>query len=83
MIEEVLPLVFLKIPKRLENSISRNRFSLYVDCGDIDEPGIYTLPLLVKLSINNVSLIKIEPPSVEVTVEKKLETDVSEKDTAD
>jgi YbbR domain-containing protein len=83
LIEEVIPSVFFKIPKRLENSISRNKFSLYVDCGDIEEPGIYSLPLLVKLNINSVSLIKIEPPSAEVTVEKKQDADVSAEDTAD
>ena len=81
--EEILPLVSLKIPKRLENSVSRDRFSLYVDCEGIDEPGIYTLPLFVKLNIDNVSLIKIEPPSAEVTVEKKTETDSSEESLTD
>ncbi|HEB30166.1 MAG TPA: hypothetical protein ENI15_04740 [Spirochaetes bacterium] len=71
LIEDVFTSVFFKIPKRLENSISWNKFSLYVDCGGIDDPGTYSLPLLVELNINNVSLVKIEPPSVEVTVEKK------------
>jgi hypothetical protein len=82
LIEDVFPSVFLKIPKRLENRISGNNFSLFVDCVEIEEPGTYLLPLLVKLNINDVSLIKIEPPSVEVSVEIKQDVDVQEENTA-
>jgi YbbR domain-containing protein len=68
-VEDVSPTVFLKIPKRLENSISGKDFSLYVDCKEIEQPGKYPLTLLVELKISDVSLIRIEPPSVEVTAD--------------
>ena len=37
------------------------------------------MPLLVELNLDNVSLIKIEPSSAEVIVEKKRDTDVPDK----
>ena len=36
---------------------------------DVDEPGTFTLPIHFETDIIDVSLIKIEPQSVDVTVE--------------
>ncbi|MCK5569363.1 MAG: hypothetical protein KAJ15_06575, partial [Spirochaetes bacterium] len=69
IIEDATALVLLKIPKRIEGSISREKLNLYVDCMDVDEPGTFTLPIHFETDIIDVSLIKIEPWSVDVTVE--------------
>ncbi len=69
IIEDATALVLLKIPKRIEGRISREKLNLYVDCMDVDEPGTFTLPIHFETDIIDVSLIKIEPWSVDVTVE--------------
>lgn len=69
IIEDATASVVLKITKRIERSISRAKLSLYVDCMDVDEPGTFPLPIQFETDIIDVSLIKIEPRSVDVTVE--------------
>lgn len=61
--------VLIKIPKRIERSISLEKLGLYADCADIDEPGIFPLLIHFETDIDDISLIKIEPQSVDVTVE--------------
>lgn len=65
--------VLIKIPKRIERSISREKLGLYVDCVDIDEPGTFPLLIHFETDIDDISLIKIEPRSVDVIVEIKPE----------
>jgi YbbR domain-containing protein len=62
--------VLLRIPLRLERDLSATQVYAYVDCGAITEPGEYDLPLSLESDVAGVTLVKMEPPSVEVRVKE-------------
>jgi len=63
--------VLVKLPKRLEKELVRETVTAVVECGDVEEAGMYHLPVLVDSKIEGASFINYEPRSVEVTVEKQ------------
>ncbi len=60
--------VLLKLPKRKERDFSENLVYIYVDCADIDKPGMYHLPLLFRSEREDITLVKIEPETAPVEI---------------
>ncbi len=61
----------VKVPKRLEKSLTRDMIVATVECKDIESPGVFYLPVLVKTRMENVTFINFEPRTVEITIEKE------------
>jgi len=61
----------IKIPKRLERSMTREKVVAIVECEGIDGPGVYDLPVIVEAKLEDASFINFEPRLVEITVEKE------------
>jgi YbbR domain-containing protein len=60
----------IRIPQRLERDFRDTQVYAYVDCGSITESGEYDLPLQLQSDVGGVSVVKIEPPSIEVRIEE-------------
>jgi YbbR domain-containing protein len=61
----------VRIPKRMEKGLTREMVVAVVDFTDVNSPGVFYLPVVVRAKIDGVSFINFEPRSVEVTVEKE------------
>ncbi len=66
--EELSVSVLLKLPKRIEKDFTSRYISLSVDCTDITTPGNYNLPIIFESKTNDVTLINMEPQSINVMV---------------
>ncbi len=60
--------VLLKLPKRKEKDFTEDLVYVYVDCEDIEKPGVYHLPLLFRSEREDITLVKIEPETVPVEI---------------
>jgi YbbR domain-containing protein len=72
--EEVLISVLLKLPKRMEKDFTARYINLFVDCTSITGPGDYNLPIIFESEKNDVTLINIEPQSINAAVSLVSET---------
>ncbi len=63
--------VLLKLPKRTEREFTEDLVYVYVDCADIEKPGLYHLPLLFRSEYDDISLVKIEPETVPVEIRRE------------
>jgi len=64
--------VLLKIPKKGEKQFRVEQVYIWVDCENIDKPGTYTLPLLFKADSDDTTLVKLDPPSIEIQIKNLL-----------
>lgn len=61
----------VKVPQRIEKGLTRDMVVAEVECKDIESPGVFYLPVLVKTRTENTTCIDFEPRTVEITVEKE------------
>ena len=61
----------LRIPKIVENEASPDRFTLVVDLGKVTLPGVYRMPISLETAMPDVTVLRLEPDTVEVKVQKK------------
>jgi len=56
--------ISIRLPKRIENNFSLDKILVFIDLSAIDKPGSYTIPVLFETSVSNITLIKIEPETI-------------------
>jgi YbbR domain-containing protein len=62
-------MVVVKVPKRLEESLSAGNLHVYINGGSIDKQGTLELPLLFRADLEGVSVVRVEPQRVNLIVE--------------
>jgi YbbR domain-containing protein len=61
--------VVVKVPRRLEESLSAGDLHVYINCVSVDKQGTLELPLLFKADLEGVSVVRLEPQHVNLIVE--------------
>jgi hypothetical protein len=59
----------VKIPRRLEDRLSRKAVHVYIDAEVIQKPGTLQLPLLFMTDIEHAELVRLDPQYVDVSAE--------------
>jgi len=56
----------IKLPKKIEKSFNQDKIKVFIDFSAIDKPGFYDMPILFETTIDDVTLIKMEPEIIKV-----------------
>ena len=70
--------VLIKLPKRLESGFKNEQVYAYVDCVEIGETGDYLLPVMFQSDIEEVALVKVDPPTISVHMVEASEETIAE-----
>jgi YbbR domain-containing protein len=62
-------LVTVKVPRRLEESLSVRSLHVYINGESVDRQGTYELPLLFMTDLEGATLVRLEPQRIDLIVE--------------
>ncbi len=62
--------LLLRMPRRIEQSLTVESLSVYFDCSGIEKPGYFHLPILYHSDFEEVTLVRANPQSVKIKIER-------------